>query len=74
MTKSTVTFRDFFYENMTVDGALGGSPGGFSPDSISGSDFYASGDTRIPTGGAVLSRQGKVNKKRRSKRSKRKKL
>lgn len=58
---------------MTVDGALGGSPGGFSPDSISGSDFYAPGDTRIPTGGVVLSRKGKVNKKRRKKRRKNRK-
>lgn len=74
MTKSTVTFKQFFYENMTVDTALGGSPGGFSPDSITSSDFYAPGDTRIPKGGAVISRRGKVNtRKRRSKKRKNKK-
>jgi hypothetical protein len=68
VTKSTVTFKEFFYENMTVDSTLGGSAGGFSPDSISGSDFYAPGDTRIPKGGAVFSRNGRVNKKRKRKR------
>jgi hypothetical protein len=51
--KSTVTFKQYFYENMTVGAALGGSSGGFSPDNISGSDFYAPGDARIPKGGAV---------------------
>lgn len=72
MTKSTVTFKQFYFENMTVGDALGGSPGGFSPDSISGSDFYAPGDTRIPTGGSVISRRGKVNKRKRKKRRRRK--
>ena len=74
MNKSTVTFKQFFYENMTVGGAMGGSTGGYSPDSISGSDFYAPGDTRIPKGGAVISRKGRVNTKRRKKRRKYKKL
>lgn len=72
MSKSTVTFKEFFYENMTVDGALGGSAGGFSADSISGSDFYAPGDARIPFGGAVLSRKGKVNKTKRHRKKRRK--
>lgn len=74
MNKSTVTFKQFFYENMTVGGALGGSAGGYSPDSISGSDFYAPGDTRIPKGGTVISRKGRVNTKRRKKRRKQQKL
>lgn len=74
MNKSTVTFKQFFYENMTVGGAMGGSTGGYSPDSISGSDFYAPGDTRIPKGGAVISRKGRVNTKRRKKRRKQQKL
>jgi hypothetical protein len=65
--KSTVTFRQYFYENNTVGDALGGSSGGFSPDNISGSDFYAPGDTRIPKGGATLSRKGLVKRKRRRK-------
>lgn len=59
---------------MTVSGAMGGSAGGFSPDSISGSDFYAPGDTRIPKGGAVISRNGRVNTKRNKKRRKRKNI
>ncbi len=70
--KSTVTFKQFFYESMTVGAALGGSAGGFSPDSISGSDFYAPGDARIPKGGAVYTRAGKLRRKRRRK-NKRKK-
>ena len=57
---------------MTVGAALGGSAGGFSPDSISGSDFYAPGDARIPKGGAVYTRAGKLRRKRRRK-NKRKK-
>jgi hypothetical protein len=71
--KSTVTFKQFFYENMTSSGALGGSSGGFSPDSISGSDFYAPGDARIAKGGAVYTRAGKLNRKKRKKRNKSKK-
>lgn len=70
--KSTVTFKQFFYESMTVGAALGGSAGGFSPDSIFGSDFYAPGDARIPKGGAVYTRAGKLRRKRRRK-NKRKK-
>lgn len=70
--KSTVTFKQFFYESMTAGMALGGSPGGFSPDNISGSDFYAPGDARIPKGGAVYTRAGKLKRKKRRK-NKRKK-
>lgn len=55
---------------MTAAGALGSSPGGFSPDSISGSDFYAPGDARIPKGSAVYSRSGLVKRKKRKKRKK----
>ena len=57
---------------MTVSGAMGGSAGGFSPDNISGSDFYAPGDARITKGGAVYSRAGKVKRKINKKRKKRK--
>ncbi len=70
--KSTVTFKQFFYESMTAGLALGGSPGGFSPDNISSSDFYAPGDARIPKGGAVYTRAGKLKRKKRRK-NKRKK-
>lgn len=70
--KSTVTFKQFFYENMTSAGALGGSSGGFSPDNISGSDFYAPGDARIPKGGAVYTRAGKLKRKLRKKKKKNK--
>ena len=63
--KSTVTFKQFFYENMTSAGALGGISGGFSPNNISGSDFYAPGDSRISKGGAVYTRSGKLKKKKR---------
>jgi len=70
--KSTVTFKQFFYESMTSGMALGGSPGGFSPDNISGSDFYAPGDARITKGGAVYTRAGKLKRKKRRK-NKRKK-
>jgi len=62
------TFKQF-YEDITVSDALGGSPG--SNDSISGSDFYARGDARIPKLLGVYSRKGKVNNKKR-KRVKRK--
>lgn len=51
---------------------MGGSAGGFSPDNISGSDFYAPGDARITKGGAVYSRAGKVKRKINKKRKKRK--
>ena len=63
--KSTVTFKQFFYENMTSAGSLGGGSGGFSPDNISGSDFYAPGDARMPKGGAVYTRSGKIKKRKR---------
>ena len=71
--KSTVTFKQFYYESMTVGGAMGGSNGGFSPDNISGSDFYAPGDARIPKGGAVYTRSGKIKRKKIKKRKKNKK-
>ena len=71
--KSTVTFKQFFYESMTAGAALGGSAEGFSPDSISGSDFYAPGDARIPKGGAVYTRAGKLKRKKGKKRTKSKK-
>ncbi len=71
--KSTVTFKQFFYENMTVGSALGGSEGGFSPDNISSSDFYAPGDARIPKGGAVYTRAGKLKRKKRKNKNKSKK-
>lgn len=50
---------------------MGGSTGGFGPDSISGSDFYAPGDARIAKGGATYTRRGKV--KRKTKRKSKKK-
>lgn len=65
--KSTVTFKQYFYESMTAGAALGGSSGGFSPNSISGSDFYAPGDARMPKGGAVYTRAGKLKRKKRKK-------
>jgi hypothetical protein len=68
--KSTVTFKQYFYESMTAGVALGGSSGGFSPNSISGSDFYAPGDARMPKGGAVYTRAGKLKRKKRKKRNK----
>ena len=71
--KSTVTFKQYFYESMTAGVALGGSSGGFSPNNISGSDFYAPGDARIPKGGAVYTRAGKLKRKKRKKRNKSKK-
>ena len=66
--KSTVTFKQFFYENMTSAGALGGSSGGFSPNNITSSDFYAPGDARVPKGSTVYTRAGKLTRKRRGKR------
>ena len=71
--KSTVTFKQYFYESMTAGVALGGSSGGFSPNNISGSDFYAPGDARIPKGGAVYTRAGKLKRKKRKKKTKSKK-
>lgn len=67
---ATVTFKQFFHEMMAAGEVFGGSSGGFSPNSISGSDFYAPGDTRIPKGGAVYTRKGKIKKKRRKRRKK----
>lgn len=64
------TFKQF-YEDVTVSDALGGSPG--SNDSISGSDFYAPGDSRVPKLLGVYSRKGKVYTKKRKKRRKKKK-
>lgn len=69
--KSTVTFKEFFYENMTVGGALGGSAGGFSPDNPTSSDFYAPGDTRLPANYGTYSRKGKVKRRKKRKSSKR---
>jgi hypothetical protein len=65
--KSTVTFKDYFNEDMTAGLALGGSPGGFSPDNISGSDFYAPNDARIAKGGSTYTRAGKVKRNRKRK-------
>jgi hypothetical protein len=76
-TRTTPTFRTYF-EDVTsgaLGGSVGGSVGGFDPSgSISGSDFYAPGDTRIPQGGKVFSRKGlvKTRKKRKSRRKRRK--
>lgn len=73
MSKSTVSFKRYFYENITVGDALGGSAGGFSPDSISSSDFYAPGDNRLAFSQGTFSRKGKVkNKSKRSRKKKRK--
>lgn len=66
--KSTVTFKEYFYENMTVGNALGGNIEGFSPNNISGSDFYAPGDARIAKGGAIYTRGGKMKRKKAKKR------
>jgi len=63
------TFKQF-YENITVSDALGGSPD--SSNSISGSDFYARGDARVPKLLGVYSRRGRVKTKKRKKRKKRK--
>lgn len=63
--KSTVTFKQFFYENITADAALGGSEGGFSPSNITSSDFYAPGDARVPKGSSVFTRAGKLKRKKR---------
>ena len=71
--KSTVTFKQYFYENMTAGAALGGSSEGSSPDNISGSDFYAPGDARTPKGGAVYTRAGKLRRKKRKQKNKSKK-
>ena len=54
------TFKQF-YEDVTVADALGGSPG--STDSISGSDFYAPGDSRVPKLLWTTSRRGKIKRK-----------
>lgn len=51
---------------MTASAALGGSAGGFSPDNIFSSDFYAPG-ARIPKGGAVYTRAGKLKRRVRKK-------
>jgi hypothetical protein len=65
--KSTGTFKQFFYENLTAGSALGGSVGGFTPDTPFSSDFYAPGKLQIPKGGAVFTRKGKYKNKRRKK-------
>lgn len=64
--KSTVTFKEFFnklYEDVTAGSALGGTSG-FNPqaDSVNSSDFYASGDARIPKGSKVIQTRGKAIK------------
>lgn len=64
------TFKQF-YEDVTVSDALGGSPD--SSNSISGSDFYARGDARVPKLLGVYSRKGKIKTKRRKKRKSKKK-
>ena len=58
---------------MTMGSVTGGSAGGFSPDNISGSDFYAPGDARIPKGGVVYTRAGKLKRKKRKNKNKSKK-
>jgi hypothetical protein len=75
--KSTVTFKQYFTEEMTVSDALGGASV-FSPTSnINSNDsVYASGNARVPkllTRG-VQTRAGIISKtkKKRKKKSKRK--
>jgi hypothetical protein len=70
VNKSTITFKDFFYEDMTSSDSVGGSVGGFSSNNITSSDFYAPGDSRVPTGNSVISRAGKVDTQNRKKRRK----
>lgn len=70
--KSTVTFEEYFkiyVEDMTAGGAMGGSAGGFSPDSPTSSDFYAPGDARIATPYKYIrTRSGILQRKRKIKR------
>lgn len=70
--KSTVTFKQYFYENMTAGEALGGSVGGYSPDNPFSQDFYNPGSAILPKGGAVYTRRGKLKRKAKRK-NKRKK-
>lgn len=59
---------------MTSGDAVGGSVGGFSPNNITSSDFYAPGDSRVPMGKSVFTRAGKVStKSRKTRRKKRRK-
>lgn len=71
--KSTVTFKRYFYENLTSGGALGDISGGFTADTPFSHDFYAPGVMKIPKGGSVFTRSGKLkrSKKKRKRRGKR---
>jgi len=74
--KSTVTFKEYFqtyYEDMTAGGVVGGSAGGFSPDSPTSSDFYAPGDARIATSSKIVQKRlGIIKVTTKKKRKKRK--
>lgn len=66
--KSTVTFKQYFdnvYSEDITSTAIGGSEGGFSPDNINSSDFYAPGDARNPTPSKVIqTRKGAIRRKK----------
>ena len=73
MEKSTCKYELIFMkilnEDIGVSSALGGTAAGFSGDNITSSDFYAPGDSRIPSSifGGVLTRRGISKKKRKRK-------
>lgn len=75
--KFEMKFRKLIEEDMTAAGVVGGSVGGFNPDSnINSTDFYAPGDARRPQSifAGVLTRKGLSKKrKRRKKRARTKK-
>jgi len=75
MEKSIGKFAKYFKklldEDMTAGDAGVGSTGGFSPDNISSSDFYAPGDSRTPF---PIFGKGKVLKRKLKKKKKAKKV
>ena len=71
--KSTVTFKQFFYENMTAggaDSAFGAPAAVYSPDNPVSDDTWNKDDTRIAKGSGVIQTRGGAIKKRKRKKKK----
>jgi len=73
--KSTVTIEELYQRLVEMDsaGALGGSAGGFSPDTPFSTDSYAKGDARIATPSKIIQKRNGVIKLKSKRRRKLKK-
>ena len=61
-------YQEMISEDLTAGGVLGGSVG--TTNGIANTDFYATGDARIPKGSKVVDRNGVVKRKKKLKKKK----